>query len=300
MDNQPRLPKGYHHAFSHGHMSWVDATLQQIFAGRILVQMARVLNRPDDVKSVENELLDLSKYVNTKMWNPEEEIYVDRFRDGSLSNVKTIGTFWALLADIVPSDRMPSFLAHLSDTTEFNRPHRIPSLSADNPKYSTQGGYWLGAVWAMTNYSVLRGLTRVGADSLAFEIATNHVKNVTDIFNETGVIWENYSSERLSGNDRKNFVGEGGLTGTAILLEYVFGIRADAPNQTIVWDIRLLDEFGIDDYPFGETGMISLKTKARKKLTEEPRLKINSNVPFKLKIVWAGGSKTIDVKADKR
>jgi hypothetical protein len=300
MDNQPRLPKGYHHAFSHGHMSWVDATLQQIFAGKILIQMATVLNRSDDVKTIENEIDGLLVYVNTKMWNPSEEIYVDRFRDGSLSDVKTIGTFWALLADVVPADRMSSFLAHLSDTSEFNRPHRIPTLSADNAKYSAQGGYWLGAVWAMTNYSVLRGLTKVGADSLAFEIASNHVKSVNDIFKTTGVIWENYSPEHQQGNDRKNFVGEGGLTGTAILLEYVFGIRADAPNQTIVWDIRLLDEIGVDNYPFGNTGMISLKTKARKKATDEPRLKIQSNVPFKMKIVWAGGSKTIDVKADNK
>ena len=193
-----------------------------------------------------------------------------------------------------------SFLSHLSDTTEFNRPHRIPTLSADNAKYNPQGGYWLGAVWAMTNYSVLRGLTKVGADSLAFEIEDNHLKNVSKVFNETGVIWENYSPEFQHGNDRKNFVGEGGLTGTAILLEYIFGIRADVPSKQIVWDIRLLDEFGIDQYPFGKDGMVSLHSKARKRATDEPKIRINSNVPFNLKIIWEGGSKTIDVKPGKK
>ncbi|HYI79177.1 MAG TPA: trehalase family glycosidase [Chryseolinea sp.] len=300
MDNQPRLPAGYHHAFSHGHMSWIDATLQQIFAGKILIQMGQILNRRDDVKSIEKEVLHLAEFVNANMWNADEEIYVDRFRDGSLSNVKTIGTFWALLADIVPENRISPFLSHLSDTTEFNRPHRIPTLSADNSKYSTKGGYWLGAVWAMTNYSVLRGLTKVGADSLAFEIADNHLKNVSKIFNETGVIWENYSPEFQHGNDRKNFVGEGGLTGTAILLEYIFGIRADVPGKQIVWDIRILDEFGIDQYPFGKDGMVGLHSKPRKKVTDEPKIRINSNVPFSLKVIWEGGSKVIDVKPDKK
>lgn len=299
MDNQPRLPIGYHHAFSTGHMSWIDATLQQIFAGKVLIQMAKVLQRCEDVSNIEKEVNDLSEYVNNKMWNADEEIYVDRFRDGSLSNVKTIGTFWALLAGVVPENRMSPFLAHLTETTEFNRPHRIPTLSADNPKYYKQGGYWLGAVWAMTNYSVLRGLTNVRADKLAFEIAVNHVENVTKVFNETGIIWENYSPEFSAGNNRENFVGEGGLTATAILLEYVFGIRADAPNNTIVWDIRLIDEFGVNDYPFGKNGVVNLHTKARKKLTEEPRLKIDSNVPFKLKIIWESGSKTIDVRPGK-
>lgn len=300
MDNQPRLQKGYHHAFSHGHMSWIDATLQQIFAGKILIEMGQVLNRLEDVEGIKKEVQVLSEFVNSQMWNAEEKIYVDRFRDGSLSDVKTIGTFWALLADVVPENRMTPFLAHLSDTAEFNRPHRIPTLSADNPRYSRQGGYWLGAVWAMTNYSVLRGLTKVGADSLAFEIAINHLNNVADVFNQTGVIWENYSPELKSGNDRKNFVGEGGLTGTAILFEYVLGIKADVPAKRIVWDIRLLDESGIENYPFGKDGIVNLRSKARKKSTDEPRLDILSSVPIELQVIWEGGSKQINVEASKK
>lgn len=298
MDNQPRLQEGYHHAFSHGHMSWIDATLQQIAAGKILIQMATIVNREIDVEDIEKEVVHLSEYVNTNMWDSSEAIYVDRFQDGSISNVKTIGTFWALLADIVPPEELPRFLHHLEDTTEFNRPHRVPSLSADNPEYDPTGGYWLGAVWAMTNYSVLRGLTKVGADSLAYEIANNHVMNVADIYNTTGIIWENYAPEFQSGSGRENFVGEGGLTGTAILLEYIFGIRSDVPTKMIEWDIRLSDAFGVNQYPFGENGVVSLFCKKRKRMTDEPQLKIHSNVPFKLKLIWSGGSKIIDVQAD--
>ena len=297
MDNQPRLPKGFNPAFSHGHMSWIDATLQQIFAGKLLIQMAQILNRQEDVKDIKNEVSDLSIYVNSKMWDSKEALYVDRFKDGSLSSVKTIGTFWALLADIIPIKEMPRFLEHLSDTTEFNRPHRVPALSKDSPNYDPEGGYWLGAVWAMTNYTVLRGLTKVGADSLAYEIANNHVNNVAKVFNKTGIIWENYSPEFLSGSGRKDFVGEGGLTGTAILLEYIFGIRSDVPNQTIVWDIRLTDEFGINQYPFGKKGIINFYCQKRNYATDEPLVKINSNVPFRIKIIWSGGSKIRDIKA---
>ena len=299
MDNQPRLPEGYNPAFSHGHMSWIDATLQQIFAGKLLIRMAQIIDRLNDVEDIKKEVSDLSMYVNTKMWDPEKALYFDRFKDGTLSNVKTIGTYWALLADIVPAKEIPRFLAHLSDTTEFNRPHRIPSLSADNPDYDPEGGYWLGAVWAMTNYSVLRGLTSVGADSLAYEIACNHLNNVTRIYNKTDIIWENFSPEFLTGSGRENFVGEGGLTGTAIFLEYVFGIRSDVPNQTLVWDIRLTDAFGINQYPFGKEGSINLYCSKRKKATDVPSVKVNSNVAFRLKLIWNGGSKIVDIKADK-
>jgi len=279
-------------------MSWIDATLQEIYAGKLLIKMAQVLNRSEDVESIKKQVSDLSAYVNSKMWDAEKAIYTDRFKEGTLSKIKTIGAYWALLADVVPPKEISRFLAHLSDTTEFNRPHRIPTLSADNPHYDPEGGYWLGAVWAMTNYSVLRGLTNVGADSLAFEIADNHLKNVTRIFNNTNVIWENYSPEYSRGSGRENFVGEGGLTGTAILLEYLFGIRADVPNGTIVWDIRLTEEFGVNQYPFGKTGIVNLICNERKNANEVPQIKVNSSVPLTLKLIWNGGSKTIMVKAD--
>jgi hypothetical protein len=297
MDNQPRLPEEYNPAFSHGHMSWIDATLQEIFAGKVLIKIARVLGRIEDVQDIEKEVSELTIFVNSKMWDSRKSIYVDRYKDGTLSNVKTIGTYWALLADVVPQEEMPRFLRHLSDTTEFNRPHRIPSLSADNPSYDPDGGYWLGAVWAMTNYSVLRGLTKVGADSLAHEIAVNHLNNVTKVFNKTHIIWENFSPEFLKGSGRENFVGEGGLTGTAILFEYIFGIRSDVPDNTIVWDIRLTDEYGVNQYPFGKTGIINLFCQKRKNDMDEPQIKVKSNVPFRLKLIWNGGTRTLDIKA---
>ncbi len=298
MDNQPRLTKGYNPAFSHGHMSWIDATMQQIYAGNLLIEMAQIVNRMEDVEDIKEELSGLSTFVNSKMWDSKENFYFDRYRDGSLSKVKTIGAYWALLANVIPEKDKKNFLAHLSDTTEFNRPHRIPTLSADNPYYDPNGGYWLGAVWAMTNYSVLRGLTKIGADSLAYEIANNHVRNVIEIFKSSGIVWENYSPEYQAGSGKVNFVGEGGLTGTAILLEYIFGIRADVPKQTLTWDIRLTDEFGVNQYPFGNEGIINLHCQKRNLITEEPVVNINSNVPFKLKLRWNGGFKIVDVKAN--
>jgi hypothetical protein len=150
----------------------------------------------------------------------------------------------------------------------------------------------------MTNYSVLRGLTKAGADSLAYEIANNHLNNVTRIFNEKHIIWENYSPEFSRGSGRENFVGEGGLTGTAILLEYIFGIRSDVPALTLVWDIRLTDEFGVNQYPFGKTGIISLYCPKRKKSTDEPQIKVKSNMPFRLQLIWSGGTKTVEIAAD--
>src|SRR5690606_37225188 len=96
MDNQPRQPKGYSSEFDHGHLAWIDITLQQIFMDNLLIKMADVLNRRDEFTDIEAESKHLTSLVNKEMWNDDINFYVDRFRDGSVSDVKSIGAYWAL------------------------------------------------------------------------------------------------------------------------------------------------------------------------------------------------------------
>jgi len=109
MDNQPRQPPGCKPAWEHGFMSWIDTTCQQILANRYLIEMARVLGREQDVAALVEETGRLAAHVNAKMWSGKKKFYFDRFRDGTLSDVKTIGAYWALIVDIVPPERRMFF-----------------------------------------------------------------------------------------------------------------------------------------------------------------------------------------------
>jgi hypothetical protein len=150
-------------------------------------------------------------------------------------------------------------VAHLDDPRAFKRPHRVPSLSADHPGYDARGGYWKGAVWAPTTYMVLRGLTDVGRDALAHEIARNHLDNVVAVFEKTGTVHENYAPESAAPGapSKPDFVGWTGLPPIAVLLEYVFGLRPDAAAGRLLWDVRLTDAHGVRRYPFGRDVSIS-------------------------------------------
>jgi hypothetical protein len=53
-------------------------------------------------------------------------------------------------------------------------------------------------------------------------------------------------------------VGWAGLSPVAGLIEYVLGLRADAPNGRLLWDVRLLEEHGVLRYPFGREGVLDL------------------------------------------
>jgi len=296
MDNQPRVQEGYDVQWSHGHMSWIDANMQAVFAAKTLIKMAKVLHREQDIADLQIEAQQLDRFVNDQMWNEKLHFYTDKFRDGSLSAVQTIGSFWSLLAGVVPAERMDSYVGQLSDPNKFDRPHRVPSLAADCPQYEANGGYWRGAVWAPTTYMVLRGLTNIGRDSLAHAIGMNHLLNVVEVFNKTGTFFENYAPEKAQGNNRDNFIGWTGLAPIAVLFEYGFGIQADVPHNRLVWRVDLTDEFGVRQYPFGVNGLINLHCKARKSKKDKPVVTVVSNTNFTLSVIWGGGSYNINVK----
>lgn len=298
MDNLPRIPAGYHEAYSHGRMRWIDATFQAILAIDVLSKMAAVLGREHSLNGLSHEGERLKQFVNECMWDEHSAFYYDLYAEGKPNMVRHIGAYWGLLANSIPADRQDRFIAHLDDPSEFNRPHRVPALAHSHPQYQAAGGYWCGGVWAPTNYMVLKGLRANGYGSLAHLIACNHLENVTKVFEDTGTVWENYAPEMAApGSPAKpDFVGWTGLPAIAVLLEEVFGLQPDVPNHTLVWDVRLLDEHGVENYPFGAKGVLDLKCYARDSVLEKPLIEIRSNVSVKLKVRWAGGEGDVEIQ----
>lgn len=299
MDNMPRVPEDYNQIFSHGHMTWLDTNLQQIIAANALLEIGFYIERWQEIEDYEEEAKMLTKYVGSKMWNDSTGFLHDQYRDGSLCPTKGIGAYWALLTPgVLDKDKMDRMVAHLTDTTQFKRPGMVPSITRDNPKYRDNGRYWQGGVWPGTNYMVMYGLTKNGYNDLAREIARNHYNEVLEVYKKKGTFYEYYSPEAMKPGfmARDEFIGWTGLAPIAELIEFIFGIRADYPENEIVWDMTLNDEHGIERYPFGPEGNITLKTAKRRNAAEEPRLTVDSNVPFRLKVLYGNGKeKTVNV-----
>ena len=79
------------------------------------------------------------------------------------------------------------------------------------------------------------------------------------------------------------------------LFEYVLGLRADAPNARLLWDVRLLEEHGVRRYPFGREGVLDLLCASRGSSGEEPRVRARSSVPLELTVRWAGGERHLRI-----
>ena len=296
MDNQPRVQPGRNVSHSNAHMVWVDACLQALLDARCLMRMAHELGHEADVPALQEEIELLTKIVNERLWSEEDAFYYDEWRNGQLGGVKSVAAYWALLAEIVPPERMPRFIAHLDNEKEFKRPNRVPTLSADSPAYCPEGGYWCGSVWAPTNYMILRGLEANGYDALAHDIALAFVDHVTQVYNATGTLWENYAPESpapgvVEGHiAAKDFVGWTGLAPISVLYEYIFGVKSDPVHHKLRWDVRLTEEHGVVDYPFGDAP-ITLRCAARASATEEPAITIDSPIPLEVEICWGDGKR---------
>ncbi len=301
MDNMPRVPDGYNQIFSNGHMVWLDTNLQQVLVDESLIQIGFYIERWQEIEEMEDEIRFLKGYVNKYLWDESTGYLHDRYSDGSLCPTKGIGAYWALQTDILEKDRLDRLVSHLSDTTEFMRPHRVPSLSADHLKYNANGRYWQGGVWPGTNYMVIDGLWRKGYHDLAREIAGNHYASVFRVWKDTGTFWEYYAPEKIEPGfmARKDFVGWTGLPPIAIFIEYILGIKSDYSEGSIEWDVHQLESHGIERYPFGPDGCIDLKVDKRRKAGEAPVVHVKTNVPFDLTVSWGDGrSSTLRIDSD--
>ena len=81
-------------------------------------------------------------------------------------------------------------------------------------------------------------------------------------------------------------MGWTGLVPISVLFEFVFGIKPDASQGQILWDVNLTQHHGIKHYPFGPDGELTLMCERRASRREKPTITLSSNVPVELEVRW--------------
>jgi hypothetical protein len=187
MDNSPR------NAYLRNGGCAVDTSCEMALFARNLAAIAGVLGQHKEARRFAADADALSQTINRLLWDNAKHFYFDLALDGRRSPVKTVAAFWALLADVASRAQAESLAAELGNPKTFGRPHRVPTLAADEAAYNPAGGYWCGAVWAPTTTMVIRGLAQYGFATLSRDIALNDLDMMNRVFQHTGTIWENYA-----------------------------------------------------------------------------------------------------------
>ncbi|GHT17026.1 hypothetical protein FACS1894189_2150 [Planctomycetales bacterium] len=262
MDNSSR------NAWLDGGGMGIDISSEMVLFARNLADIANVLGKEKLQKFYTKEADELSAVINKKMWNDASRFYFDLNLKEEQCSIKTVAGFWTLIAQVASPQQAEALSQHLQNPNTFGRKYPVPTLAADEKAYSSEGQYWCGSVWAPTNTMVIRGLDKYGYNDLAYSIALKHIEEVAEVYKQTGTIWENYSADSASyglmnGHQaRKDFVGWSGIGPISYLLEYAIGLKPDAANNTLVWNIRSNKPVGCRNYRFnGHTVHLIAKEK---------------------------------------
>jgi hypothetical protein len=82
-----------------------------------------------------------------------------------------------------------------------------------------------------------------------------------------------------------------------VFIEYIRGIKSDFSENKVEWDVHNIEAHGIERYPFGPEGVVTLKAAGRKSASDKPSITVTTNVPFDLTVMWGDGqSATVHVE----
>lgn len=234
---------------------WVDMSCQMVMQYRQLALICRELGQPEKAARFDRQAQLIGDRINRWCWNQQDGFYYDVLADGTQFRKKTAGGFWPMVAGIASPEQVRRMVGHLRDDREFWRPFIFPTLAADEMEYQfPTGAYWRGAVWAPTNYAIIKGLEACGEEDLATEATEKYLAAMNEVFRKTGTVFENYMPEKIEpSSGKRDFVGWTGCGPIALLIENVLGFRPDAARNRLVWRLTRTDRHGIRKLRIGQT-----------------------------------------------
>jgi len=261
MENSPRGDAVYH------------ADFNAIMATNALYMSALsdILNDKEASFQYKRAYFSLKTRINSMMWNHDKGFYFDLDAAERQTQVRTVGAFWPLLAEIPNEDRAEKLIAHLTDPQAFGTEHPFPTLAADDPNYDKRGMGFRGSVLPPFTYMVIKGLEKYNHWELARECAIRHLYFILDTMHATNgerererergdkearqVIWEAYQPQNegkavwpeKAAWPRSQFLAFGALSTIALMIENIVGLSISLPRKTVDWIIPNLEIMGIEN-----------------------------------------------------
>ena len=175
----------------------IDLNAQLVLDAEILSEIAELIGRTQEAISWQKARDELAQKVRDTFWDRKDKFFYNRFLGKGLQRIKTLTSYWVLLAGIATTEQAKAMLEHLRNPKEFASPYPCPSVALSEKCFSTD--YWRGPVWIHSNYIVIRGLERYGYKREARELAAETIDMVARDYERTGYLWECYNPFTGSG-----------------------------------------------------------------------------------------------------
>lgn len=249
MDNSPR--KGMYYP--------VDFNTQQAINALYMSELGDILNDKEISFKYMRHYFSLKTRINKLMWNEKEGIYYDLTKKEEQLKVKTIASFWPLLAEFPNEAKVEKIISHLKNPDTFGTENPFPSLSADEEEFDERGRGFRGSVYPPFTFMIVKGLEKYGYYELARECAIRHLYYMLDTLHpegkEKGNVWEAYAPKKegpakwqgKQNFPRPLFINYTGLSTITLMIENVIGLYISLPRKTVDWIIPSLEIMGIEN-----------------------------------------------------
>ncbi len=287
----------------------VDFNTQQAINALYMSAIGDILNNKDISFKYKRHYFSLKTRINSKMWNDEDSMYYDLDRDGNHVRVKTIASFWTLLAEIPNEDRAVGLITHLKNPSTFGLENPFPTLSADHPDFHETGEGFRGSVYTPFTFMVIKGLEKYARYELARECSIRHLYYMLDTLHMEGDgegdIYEAYLPHKegpaswsgREGFPRRKYIVNTALASITLMIENVLGLYISLPRKTVDWIMPTLEIMGIEDLSLKRNMITILSNKSARGW--EVRLESEKLYYFTINILDENKKKTLPIPSGK-
>ncbi|MDR2510338.1 MAG: hypothetical protein LBC77_06815 [Spirochaetaceae bacterium] len=229
-----------------------------------MAAISDILNDKDSSFRYKKQYFSLKTRINSLMWDGDDGFYYDLDKNGKQIKVKTLASYWTLLAEIPNEDKAEQLIAKLQDPLAFGAPHPFPSVSMDEKCFSASGDGYRGSVFPHLNFMVIKGLERYQRWDFARECSIRHLYFILDSVSHDdsgskGVLYEAYQpmkegpaewsspKEAAQWFPRKQYLTFDALSTICLTVENVVGLTISLPRKTVDWIIPNMEIMGIEN-----------------------------------------------------
>ena len=237
----------------------VDFNTQQAANALYMAELGDILNDKEISFRYKRHYFSLKTRINNLMWNDADGIYYDLDKNSEQVKVKTIASFWPLLAELPNEARSEQLIEHLSNPETFGTENPFPTLAADEEAFSERGIGFRGSVYPPFTFMVIKGLEKYGKYDLARACSIRHLYYMLDTLHpeskERGTVWEAYLPRKdgpaqwpgKKDFPRPLFITYTALSTVALMIENIIGLYVSLPRKTVDWIVPTLEIMGIEN-----------------------------------------------------
>ena len=172
----------------------------------ILSKMATLLGKNNDKNEFQKDAANLKYTINNQFFDKESGWYYDTSLDGK-TLIREMGCegWIPLWAGAATAENAQKVRLNMVDSTRFNIRVPLQTLSADNPKFKPDRGYWRGPVWLDQAYFGIVGLRNYGYNDDADMLTKKLIQNSEGLLELGPSIRENYNPITGKGMEARNF-----------------------------------------------------------------------------------------------